>query len=202
MLTTREYARLLKRKNIDFMNLEDSEPHGELVKYSGVAPIFGATGGVMEAALRTVSEMLEETETAIDFKEVRGLAGVKEATYKVAGMTINVAVVNGGITIKEFFKKMKRSKKQYHFVEFMACTGGCIYGGGQPIHPAKIQDEVAIRELRTESLYKIDAERETRKSHLNPIVMKIYDEWLEEPGSHKAHDLFHTTYTPRKYYKL
>jgi len=201
VLTTREYARLLKRKNIDFMNLEDGAPIGNLAEYSGAAPIFGATGGVMEAALRTVSELLEETSTPIEFKEVRGLEGVKEATYKVAGMDINVAVVNGGISIKEFFKKLKRSKKQYHFVEFMACTGGCIYGGGQPIHSAKVQDEVPIRALRIESLYKIDEGKETRKSHLNPDIMKIYDEWLEEPGSHKAHKLLHTTYSPKKFYK-
>ena len=96
---------------------------------------------------------------------------------------------------------MKRSKKQYHFVEFMACTGGCIYGGGQPIHSAKVQDEVPIRALRIESLYKIDEGKETRKSHLNPDIMKIYDEWLEEPGSHKAHKLLHTTYSPKKFYK-
>lgn len=201
VLTTREYARLLKRKNIDFMNLEDGEPIGNINEYSGAAPIFGATGGVMEAALRTVSEILEEDSTPIEFKEVRGLEGVKEATYEVAGMTINVAAVHGGISIKEFFKKLKRSKKQYHFVEFMACTGGCIYGGGQPIHPAKVQDEVPIRALRMESLYKIDEARETRKSHLNPDVMKIYDEWLEEPGSHIAHELLHTSYTPKKFYK-
>jgi len=201
VLTTREYARLLKRKNIDFMNLEDGTRFGELVKYSGAAPIFGATGGVMEAALRTVSEILEEQPTPIDFKEVRGLQGVKEATYTVAGITVNVAVVHGGISIKEFFKKLKRAKKQYHFVEFMACTGGCINGGGQPIHPAKVQDNVDIRTLRAESLYAIDAAQEHRKSHLNPIITKIYEEWLEEPGSHKAHELLHTTYTPKKFYK-
>jgi NADP-reducing hydrogenase subunit HndD len=171
------------------------------VKYSGAAPIFGATGGVMEAALRTVSEILEEHSTPIEFKEVRGLEGVKEATYTVAGMQINVAAVHGGISIKEFFKKLKRAKKQYHFVEFMACTGGCINGGGQPIHPAKIQDNVDIRTLRSDSLYAIDAGKEQRKSHLNPVITKIYEEWLEEPGSHKAHELLHTTYTPKKFYK-
>lgn len=200
VLTTREYARLLKRKNINFMKLEDGTKFGELAQYSGAAPIFGTTGGVMEAALRTVSEILEEQETPIDFKEVRGLAGVKEATYDVAGMKVNVAIVHGGSSIKEFFTKMKRSKKQYHFVEFMACTGGCINGGGQPIHSAKVQDEVNIRELRAKTLYEMDTEKDKRKSHLNPIVSKIYNEWLEEPGSHKAHKLLHTKYKQRKFY--
>lgn len=201
VLTTREYARLLKRKGINFMKLEDAEPYGELNKYSGAAPIFGATGGVMEAALRTVSEILEEHPTPIEFKEARGLAGIKEATYKVAGIDVNVAVVHGGVNIKEFFKKMKKSKKQYHFVEFMACVGGCVNGGGQPIHTAKIQDNVDILAERAKTLYEMDAQKETRKSHLNPVVMGLYEEWLEKPGSHRAHELLHTKYQPRKYYQ-
>ena len=200
VLTTREYARLLKRKGIDFMRLEDGKPIGELAKYSGAAPIFGTTGGVMEAALRTVSEILEEKETPIDFHEARGLEGVKEATYNVAGIDVNIAVVHGGSSIKEFFAKMKKSKKQYHFVEFMACTGGCINGGGQPIHPAIVQDKHDIRALRAKTLYEIDKDCEHRKSHFNPVVMGLYEEWLEEPGSHKAHDLLHTHYAQRKYY--
>lgn len=201
VLTTREYARMLKRKGIDFMRLEDSTPYGHLNEYSGAAAIFGATGGVMEAALRTVSEILEEQETPIDFKETRGLTHIKEATYKVAGTTINVAIVHGGSSIKEFFKKMKKSKKQYHFVEFMACTGGCIYGGGQPIHTAKVQDNVPIRQMRMDSLYAIDAAKEHRKSHFNPNIMNIYKEFLEEPGSKKAHKFLHTNYKTREFYK-
>ena len=201
VLTTREYARLLKRKGVDFMNLEDGKPLGELVKYSGAAPIFGTTGGVMEAALRTVSEVLEEKETPIEFKEARGLQGVKEATYHVAGIDVNIAVVHGGSSIKEFFAKMKKSKKQYHFVEFMACTGGCINGGGQPIHPAAIQDTVDIRAERAKSLYEIDASADKRKSHLNEAVMNLYAEWLDAPGSHKAHNLLHTEYAKREFYK-
>ena len=200
VLTTREYARLLKRKNVDFMKLEDGHPIGELAQYSGAAPIFGATGGVMEAALRTVSEILEEKETPVDFMETRGLQGVKEATYTVAGIDVNIAVVHGGSSIKEFFKKMKKSKKQYHFVEFMGCTGGCINGGGQPIQPAKIQDNFDIRTLRATSLYAIDSAKEQRKSHLNSAVMDLYKNWLGEPGGHKSHDLLHTKYKPRKFY--
>ncbi len=201
VLTTREYARLLRRKGIDFMSLEDGHPHGKLVQYSGAAPIFGTTGGVMEAALRTVSEILEEKETPINFKEVRGLEGVKEATYNVAGIDVNVAVVHGGVSIKEFFKLLKTSEKQYHFVEFMACTGGCINGGGQPIHPAIVQDNIDIRAERARTLYEIDAACEKRKSHFNDDVMALYKEWLDKPGSHIAHKVLHTHYNKREFYK-
>lgn len=200
VLTTREYARLLKRKNIDFMNLKESKPYGDLASYSGAAVIFGATGGVMEAALRTVSEILEGKTTPIEYKAVRGLKDIKEATLTITGIEVNVAVVHGGSSIKEFFEIMKKSKKQYHFVEFMACTGGCINGGGQPIHPAIIQDNYDIRALRTQSLYDIDSSSEKRKSHENELVMNLYKEWLGEPGSHKAHSLLHTTYKKREFY--
>ena len=201
VLTTREYARLLKRKGINFMRLEDEKPYGDLSKYSGAAVIFGATGGVMEAAIRTVSEILEEEVTPIEYHDVRGLEGIKEATLTVAGNEVNVAVVHGGSSIKEFFKRMKKTKKQYHFVEFMACTGGCINGGGQPIHPAKVQDSIDIRAERIKTLYEMDAANENRKSHNNEYVMSLYKDWLEKPGSHKAHDLLHTSYKARQFYK-
>ena len=201
VLTTREYARLLKRKGVDFMNLEDSVPFGDLAKYSGAAVIFGATGGVMEAALRTVSEILEGEITPIEYTAARGMEGIKEATLNVAGIDVNIAVVHGGSSIKDFFAKIKKSKKQYHFVEFMACTGGCINGGGQPIHPAKVQDAVDIRAERAKTLYEMDSSNEKRKSHNNPFVMGLYKDWLTEPGSHKAHDLLHTKYKPRNFYK-
>lgn len=201
VLTTREYARLLKRKGIDFMKLEDGKPIGELANYTGAAAIFGATGGVMEAALRSVSEILEEKHNDLEFKEARGLKGIKEATYTVAGMDINVAIVHGGINIKEFFQRMKKTKKQYHFVEFMACTGGCIYGGGQPIHPAIIQDNVPIRQIRADALYAIDQAKGQRKSHLNEKVMALYSDFLQEPGSKLAHNMLHTTYKPKEFYK-
>lgn len=201
VLTTREYARLLKRKGIDFMHLEDETPFGDLAKYSGAAVIFGATGGVMEAALRTVSEILEEEVTPIEYHDARGLKGIKEATLKVAGIDVNIAVVHGGTSIKDFFTKMKKSKKQYHFVEFMACTGGCINGGGQPIHPAKVQDSIDIRAERIKTLYEMDKSNKQRKSHNNEFVMNLYKDWLEKPGSHTAHDLLHTHYKPRQFYK-
>jgi len=201
VLTTREYARLIKRRGINFMNLEDGVPQSDLAKYTGAAPIFGATGGVMEAALRTVSEILEGHTTPIDFMEVRGMTDMREATYRVAGIDVNVAVVSGGTGIQEFFKHMRKTKKQYHFVEFMGCIGGCINGGGQPIHSAKIQDTVDIKAERANSLYEIDANSPKRKSHLNQVVMDLYTEWLGEPNSHKAHELLHTHYKKREFYK-
>ena len=200
VLTTREYARLLKRKGIDFMNLEDSKAYGNLAKYSGAAVIFGATGGVMEAAVRTVSEILEGKTTPIEYKQARGLAEIKEATLTIAGIDVNIAVVHGGSSIKHFFEIMKKSDKQYHFVEFMACTGGCINGGGQPIHPAIVQDNNDIRSLRAKTLYEMDSSSEKRKSHENQFVMNLYEEWLGEPGSHKAHSLLHTHYKKRDFY--
>jgi len=201
VLTTREYARMLKRMNIDFMNLEDSFPHGRIARYTGAGIIFGVSGGVMEAALRTVSEVLGEEQGALDFKEVRGLSDIKEATYNIMGTDINVAVVHGGANIKEFIKRMKKNKKQYHFVEFMGCTGGCINGGGQPIHPAKIQDSVDISALRTQSLYDMDSSKKHRESRTNKLLMRMYKDWLGEPNSELAHNLLHTSYTERKFYK-
>ncbi len=201
VLTTREYARLLKRKGIDLMKLEDAKPTGFLAEYTGAGVIFGATGGVMEAALRTVSEILGEEPSKIDFTPVRGIIDIKEATYKLAGMDINIAVVNGIANIRTFFERMKKSEKEYHFVEFMGCIGGCINGGGQPIHPAKIQDTVDISALRIQSLYEIDKNMELRKSHTNKNIIKLYETMLKEPGSHLAHELLHTTYKARTFYK-
>ncbi len=201
VLTTREYSRMLKRKGIDFMRLEDSTSYGHLIEYSGATPILSETSGAMESTLRTVSEILEEQATSFDFKESRGSSDIKEATYKVAGTTLNVAIVQGGSSIKEFFKKMKKSKKQYHFVEFMACTSGCIDGGGQPIHTAKVQDSVPVHQMRTDSLNAIDAATQHRESNLNPDIMNIYNEFFEEPGSDKAKKLLHTHFKPREFYK-
>ena len=201
VLTTREYARLLKRKGINLMKLEDSKPYGDLARYTGAGMIFGVTGGVMEASLRTLSEVLGEPDHEIDFVDVRGTTGIKEATYTIAGVELNVAVVHGGASIKEFFSKMKKSKKQYHFVEFMGCIGGCINGGGQPIHPAKVQDNVDISALRTASVYAIDMHKKHRESHQNKVITRMYKDWLGEPGSNFAKELMHTQYFERKYYK-
>lgn len=200
VLTTREFARLIKRRGIDFRNLEDSKPFGMLATYTGAGAIFGATGGVMEAALRTVSEILEQKETPIDFLEMRGTQDVKEATYTLQGKEINVAVVHGGAATKAFLEHLKTSDKQYHFVEFMGCTGGCINGGGQPIVVAKDQETHDVRALRASVLYKIDEKQRMRKSHQNPFVLELYEDFLGKPHSKKAHELLHTTYHKREIY--
>lgn len=201
VLTTRELARMIKRHDLDLNTLEPSKPFGQLATYTGAGAIFGATGGVMEAALRTVSEILEENTTPIDFKMVRGNADIKEATLDIKGMKINVAVVHGGIAIKRFLESLKTTQKTYHFVEFMGCSGGCINGGGQPIVPAKILDQTDVRKLRASVLYDIDRKNEIRKSHENPFVQKLYQEFLEKPSSHKAHELLHTHYNKRSPYE-
>ncbi|MDD3122686.1 MAG: NADH-dependent [FeFe] hydrogenase, group A6 [Candidatus Izemoplasmatales bacterium] len=201
VLTTRELARLIRHRGIPFKDLEPIKPFGDLAKYTGAGSIFGVTGGVMEAALRTVTEVLEGHSTPVEFLDVRGLENIKEATYKVAGMDVNVAVVHGGKAIGDFLQMMKKSDKQYHFVEFMGCTGGCINGGGQPIVPAEIRDKVDIRARRSKVLYTIDEAQILRKSHENPAVKKLYEEFLGKPLSHKSHELLHTHYEKRIAYE-
>ena len=200
VLTTREIARLIRHKGIPFSELDPIRPFGDLAKYTGAAPIFGVTGGVMEAALRTVTEILEGHSTPVEFMDVRGLENIKEATYKVAGIDVNVAVVSGGAAIKQFMEHLKKTGKQYHFVEFMGCTGGCINGGGQPIVSAYNQERINVRERRAKVLYNIDAAQTFRKSHENVSVQKLYAEFLGEANSHKAHELLHTHYLKREVY--
>jgi len=200
VLTTREIARLIRHRGIKFQELDPIKPYGDLAKYTGAASIFGATGGVMEAALRTVTEILEGHSTPVEFADVRGLQDIKEATYKVAGIDVNVAVVHGGKAIGQFLEMMKTSGKQYHFVEFMGCTGGCINGGGQPIITAPNQGKFDIRERRTKVLYAIDQGSAFRKSHENEAVKKLYAEFLGEPASHLSHELLHTHYKKRDAY--
>jgi len=154
----------------------------------------------MEAALRTVTEILEGHSTPVDFQEVRGLDGIKEATYKVAGIDVNVAVAHGGRAIKEMLQRIQKGDKQYHFVEFMGCTGGCVNGGGQPIVNAYTQEKVDVRARRAKVLYNIDENATFRKSHQSEVVQKLYAEFLEKPNSHKSHELLHTTYRKRETY--
>ncbi|MFA6649146.1 MAG: NADH-dependent [FeFe] hydrogenase, group A6 [Candidatus Izemoplasmatales bacterium] len=200
VLTTRELARLIRHRGIPFAELEPLKPFGKLAEYTGAAPIFGATGGVMEAALRTVTEILEGHSTPVEFNEVRGLDDIKEATYKVAGIDVNVAVVHGGRAIKTFLEILKKGEKQYHFVEFMGCTGGCVNGGGQPIVNAYTQEKVDVRALRAKVLYNIDANTPFRKSHESEAIKAIYADFLGQPNSHIAHELLHTTYSKRDSY--
>ena len=199
VLTTRELARLIKRNGIDFNNLADYTPESPLAKYTGAGVIFGATGGVMEAALRTVIHVLDpEIEDKVDLSVVRGVEnGIKEATLKVAGVDVNVAVVHGSVNLPELFKRIKEGK-QYHFIEVMACTGGCINGGGQPVVNAKVQESCDVRALRASVLYQIDKDTKFHKSHENQAVLDAYKEFLGEPNSHVAHEILHTHYTPKQ----
>jgi NADP-reducing hydrogenase subunit HndD len=200
VLTTRELARLIRHRGIPLSELEPIRPFGKLAQYTGAASIFGATGGVMEAALRTVTEILEGHSTPVEFTDVRGLEGIKEATYKVAGIDVNVAVVHGGRAIKDFLALLKTTDKTYHFVEFMGCTGGCVNGGGQPVVNAYTQEKVDVRARRAKVLYNIDANATFRKSHESEVVKQLYADFLGSPNSHKSHELLHTTYKARDIY--
>lgn len=166
---------------------------------TGAGVIFGATGGVMEAALRTAADTLEgKSLDSIEYHEIRGTQGYKEATYKVAGMDVNVAVVSGLKNADELLKKIKNGEANYHFVEVMCCPGGCVNGGGQPIQPASVRNFTDLKALRAKALYDEDKDLPLRKSHENPMIQKLYAEYLEKPGSHKAHEILHTTYVARK----
>jgi NADP-reducing hydrogenase subunit HndD len=200
VLTTREFGRLVRRRNINFQNLKPMKPFGELAKYTGAASIFGTTGGVMEAALRTVSELLMGDSAPLEFKEVRGKEGIKEATYKINDLDLNVAVVHGGVAIRDFLHMMRTTDKQYHFVEFMGCIGGCINGGGQPIVKAKDAIGLDIIKERAKVLYDIDEKAVFRKSHHNPAIQQIYDEYISKLSTYQVHNLLHTHYHERNRY--
>ncbi len=197
-LTTRELARMIKQVGLDFTELPDETFDDPLGESSGASVIFGATGGVMEAALRTAVESLTgETLESLDFTQVRGTKGIKEATYTVAGMDIKVAVASGLGNARTLLNKVKSGEAQYHFIEIMGCPGGCVNGGGQPQQPGSVRNFTDIRALRAKALYDQDAAMPIRKSHENPSIKRIYEEFLGEPGSHKAHELLHTTYVKR-----
>ena len=198
-ITTRELARMIKEARIEFAKLPDEECFDELVAEStGAGVIFGATGGVMEAALRTAADVLEgKPVEAIEYTAVRGLEGIKEATVTLGGMEVKAAVAHGTGPAKELIKRIKAGEADYAFVEVMACPGGCVNGGGQPIVEAFKRFEVDPRAARAAGLYGEDEAKTIRKSHLNPDIKKLYDEFLGEPNSHKAHELLHTHYTDR-----
>ena len=202
-ITTRELARMIKRAGILFNNLEEGNYDDPLGRASGAGVIFGATGGVMEAALRTAVETLTGEELkSLDFTEVRGTKGIKEATYNVNGMDVKVAVCSGLANARKLLDDIKSGKADYHFVEVMACPGGCVNGGGQPIQPASVRNFVDIKALRAKGLYDSDKANSIRKSHENPEIKIIYKEYLEKPGSHKAHKILHTSYVPRDKYEV
>ena len=203
VITTRELARMIKQANIDFCELEDGkfdEPMGEA---SGAGAIFGTTGGVMEAAIRTAVDTLEgKSMDKLEYTQVRGEKGIKEATLKIAGKDIKVAVASGLANARKIMEQIKDGKCDYHFVEIMACPGGCIMGGGQPIKSSKIRSTVDVAKLRRDALYSIDEKSIIRKSHENPFMIKLYKEFLEKPGSHKSHKYLHTTYTKKEKYDI
>ncbi len=197
-ITTRELARMIKRARIDFVNLPDEQFDSPLGESTGAAVIFGATGGVMEAALRTVAEVLEGKELeSIEFTAVRGIDSVKEATLNVAGMDVNICVVSGLDSVDKILTAVENGEKNYHFIEVMCCPGGCVNGGGQPIQPAAVRQKIDLRTERAKALYSYDEANTLRKSHESPVVKALYDEYFEKPGSHKAHKILHTTYVDR-----
>ena len=198
-LTTRELARMIRKAGIKFTQLPEDTFDAPLGLSTGAATIFGATGGVMEAALRTAVETLTGEElTALDFTEVRGTQGVKEASYNVAGLEVKVAVASGLANAKALLNRVKSGEANYHFIEIMGCPGGCVNGGGQPQQPGYIRNTVDIRGLRAKVLYDSDKANAIRKSHENPAIKELYAEYLGQPGSEKAHHLLHTTYVKRK----
>ena len=198
-LTTRELARMIQRAGLDFANLPDEDFDAPLGITTGAGAIFGATGGVMEAALRTAVEKLTGEELQkLEFTEVRGTAGIKEASYNVGGMDVKVAVASGIKNARKLLESVRDGKADYQFIEIMACPGGCVNGGGQPIHDAYTRANVDIKGLRAAALYTEDEKSKIRKSHESPVVKKVYAEYLGEAGGHKAHHLLHTTYVPRK----
>ena len=199
-LTTRELGRMISEAGIDFVGLPDGEYDNPLGEYTGAAVIFGATGGVMEAALRTAVEKISGKELeSLEFTDVRGVEGIKEASYNVEPLgQVNVAVASGLANARKLLDMVKSGEKNYHFVEIMACPGGCVNGGGQPHVPSKIRNAVDVRAVRGASLYNIDASKGIRKSHENPMIIKLYDEWYGQPGSEKAHHALHTSYVARE----
>ena len=209
VLTVRELAKMIKRKGIDFKRLENIELESQLAEFSGAGTIFGASGGVTEAALRSVYEILEgEALPNVEFLQVRGTdfesyeGTIKEATIPLpkTGIKVNVAIVHGGAALKKMYEILDSGKKQYHFIEFMACPGGCVNGGGMPIVNDMPYTEVI--NLRAQSLYDQDAnDLPLRKSHENPAITKVYEEFLGEANSHKAHEYLHTHYTQKEFTK-
>jgi NADH-quinone oxidoreductase subunit G/NADP-reducing hydrogenase subunit HndD len=201
-LTTRELARMIKRTGLDFASLPDEDFDAPFNKATGGGVIFGATGGVLEAALRTAARILDGNFEKIDFEEVRGPEVVREATYEVAGVTVKVAVTSGLGNARAILEKIKKGEADYNMVEIMACPGGCINGGGQPTRSDSISNYVDFKALRSKALYDQDKTSEFRVCDDSPIIKMIYDEYFEAPGKEKAHHYLHTSYTERsKHYQ-
>lgn len=201
VLTTRELAKMIKEAGIDFVNLPDSHFDDPMGDATGAGVIFGTTGGVMEAALRTVYEILTgKTLENLEITQVRGLKGIREAEIDVGNMKIKAAVAHGLANAKKLLEMVKNGEKEYHFIEIMACPGGCIMGGGQPIVHSKIKEKVNVAKLRASAIYDEDRSLPIRKSHENPTIKRLYEEFLGHPNSEKAHHLLHTHYKKRALY--
>ena len=203
VLTTRELARMIKQAHINFVDLEDNKFDSPMGEATGAGAIFGVTGGVMEAALRTVQEKVTGNAfEKLEYESIRGMDGIKRAEVDMNGTKVKVVVASGLKNAQIIMEEIKSGKADYQFVEIMACPGGCIMGGGQPIRTSKERSTIDIRGKRASALYSIDEKSIIRKSHENPVVKKIYEEYLGEPGGHKAHELLHTTYVKREKYNL
>lgn len=199
VLTTRELAKMIKNSGILYNELPDGTFDNPLGEFTGAGVIFGATGGVMEAALRTAAEEITgKPLDKVDFKEVRGIKGIKEASYDLNGVKVKVAVASGLTNAKALCEKIRKGECDYTFVEVMCCPGGCVNGGGQPIQSAYTRRQVDLRSKRAKALYDEDKKADIRKSHENPAVQKLYKDFFGEPGSHKAHEILHTSYVDRK----
>ena len=197
-ITTREVGRMISKAGIDFKALEDGTFDEPFAIGSSAGAIFGATGGVMEAALRTAAEVIEgKPLETLEFNEVRGVEGVKIASYKLGDITLNVAVASGTANAKKVLDAVKAGELDVQFIEIMACPGGCVNGGGQPIQPAVVRMTTDLRAVRAAVLYNDDKNCDLRKSHENSAVKKLYDEYFGEPNSHKAHEILHTHYVKR-----
>ncbi|MCL1949341.1 MAG: NADH-dependent [FeFe] hydrogenase, group A6 [Turicibacter sp.] len=204
VITTRELARMIKSAGIQFDQLQDEDFDADLLgETTGAAVIFGITGGVMEAAVRTVADVLEGKDLdLLEFTALRGVDGIKEASVEVAGNTYNLAVAHGTANAKKLMEMIQNKEKDYHFIEIMGCSGGCVNGGGQPYVPAFDKLGVDVRSQRAKALYTEDESAPLRKSHQNPQVKKLYDDFLGEPNSHLAHELLHTHYHQRQKFNL
>jgi iron-only hydrogenase group A len=202
-LTTRELGAMIKEARLNFHELPDSNFDKVLGEYTGAGVIFGATGGVMEAALRTVADVLTgEDLEAIEYEAVRGTEGIKEASVDIGDLTVNVAIAHSTSKAKELLESEKFADKSYHFIEIMACPGGCVNGGGQPYVSAEVRNSINVKEERAKALYEEDKKMPLRKSHKNPEIIALYEEYLGEPNSHKAHELLHTHYSAKDKYHI
>ncbi|MBE7044404.1 MAG: 2Fe-2S iron-sulfur cluster binding domain-containing protein [Ruminococcaceae bacterium] len=198
VISTRELARMIKQAGIKFAELPDEAFDKPFEEATGAGVIFGATGGVMEAALRTVSEIVEKKPLEkLEFEQVRGTEGIKEATLTLGGKEVRVAIAHGLGNARKLLESIRSGEKSYEFVEIMACPGGCVTGGGQPICSAKTYMDIDVKATRAKALYDEDEASAIRKSHENPDIQLLYKDFFGEPGSHKAHELLHTHYTKR-----